>query len=189
MRKNFMAGLALALTLGGAGLAAAQSTGQQPQRPRGEQGDRGGRGWGRGGPRGGPEGFLLRGITLTDAQKQKVQQLHESDRAQMEKSRDQFRSRMDSARAARQRGDSTKAKALFDAMRKDMDARRDQHASQIRSILTAEQQKQFDANLAEAKKREAERGPGRGFGPRGDHGDHGKRGDRDGGRDGQSKGK
>lgn len=177
MRKNIMAGLALALTLGGAGLAAAQSTGQQPQRPRGEQDDRGGRGWGRGGPRGGPEGFLLRGITLTDAQKQKLQQLRESDRATMEQSRTQMRSRMDEARAARQSGDTVKAKSLFAAMRKQMEAQRDQHAAQVRSILTAEQQKQFDANLAEAKKRQAERGEGRGFGP-GGHGDHGGRGGR-----------
>src|SRR5947209_2171997 len=140
MRKTMMAtAVGLALSLGAAGVASAQST-QQPQRQ--EQGERGMR-------RGGPGGELLKGITLTADQKTRLQDLRKSD-----KPNDQVKKAMEDARAARQRGDTAAARAQMQALRQQQ---RERHIAAIRSILTAEQQKQFDANVATWKQHAADR--------------------------------
>jgi Spy/CpxP family protein refolding chaperone len=55
----------------------------------------------------------------------------------------------------------------MEQQRAQMDVRRDKQIAAIRGILTSDQYAQFDANVAELKKRAAERGPGmRGRGPR-----------------------
>jgi hypothetical protein len=64
-------------------------------------------------------------------------------------------------------------------LRAEMDARRDRDVAQIRSLLTADQRKQFDANVAEMKQHAPR--PGDDFGSRRDHGDvdgHGHEHDR-----------
>ena len=116
--KTIALGLVAALTLGAAGAQA-----QVPQRDsiRAKAGQQDGRG-ARGaramrGERGGPDGFLLRGITLTDAQKQQVQQLRERERAAMEAHRESMRATMDQVREARQRGDTAGARAQMQSMR------------------------------------------------------------------------
>jgi Spy/CpxP family protein refolding chaperone len=174
MRKSYVLGLGLALSLGAAGAASAQSTTpQRPERPKaGEQ-----RGWERGegrGRRGGPEGLLLKGITLSDAQKAKLQELRKSQRDEMKNSREANRSTFEAARAARQKGDTAAARAAFEQIRAQGEAQRAKHVAALRSVLTADQQKQLDANLAELKARQADRGEGRAFGPRGGrgHGQH-----------------
>ena len=53
--------------------------------------------------------MLLRGITLTDAQKQRVAALHDQQRQQMDGQRDAGRKAFDDVRAARQRGDTAAA--------------------------------------------------------------------------------
>ena len=170
MRKNTIA-LALALALS-AGVASAQSTQpSSPSRDRGSWQKDGGERDPRGGRRG--EGMLLKGITLSDAQKAQLQSLRKDEQAKREGSRDQFRSAMDDARAARQRGDTAAARAKMQALRSQMDEQREREYAAIRNILTADQRKQFDANVAEMKQRRADHGErGQRWGRGGERGGH-----------------
>ena len=56
-----------------------------------------------------------------------------------------------------------------------MESRRDAEVKSLRDVLTADQRKQFDANVAEMKQRQAQRGD---RGPRGDRAERGERGGR-----------
>jgi Spy/CpxP family protein refolding chaperone len=147
----------LALTLG-AVVASAQST--EPPRQRGGQA-----GAERRQP---PDAFLLKGITLSAEQKTRLETLRASQRAKMEGSRDQFRTAMTEARAARERGDTASANAKMRDVRAQMNQHRDQQASAVRALLTSDQQRVFDTNLAEMKARGDQRnGEHRGEGTRG----------------------
>jgi periplasmic protein CpxP/Spy len=158
MHKNLTRmGLGLALVVGAATAAAAQS--QQPNaRPDTTQRDH--RRWDgeRGGRRGGPDGALLRGITLTDAQKTRLQALRKQQEPEMKKNREQFRAVMKEAREARERGDTTTARAKMTQVRSEMDRQRERQIAALRPILTPEQQKQLDANVAAWKERAAQGG-------------------------------
>lgn len=157
MRKTTMAmTLGLALSLGAVGVASAQAT-QQPQRS--EQGERG---WGRG-----PGKGLLKGINLTDAQKAKLKEMRKSEKSNA--SNDQFRKAMADARAARQRGDTAAARAQMQALRPQMEQARERQVAAMRSILTPDQLKQFDANVAEMKQHAGQRREGRAGGHEGRH--------------------
>jgi periplasmic protein CpxP/Spy len=112
---------------------------------------------GPGGP-GGPERTLLRGITLTDAQQRRVASLREAQRTAMDAQRDAGRGAFDELRAARERGDTAAANREFAELRAQMQSRRDAEVKALREVLTAEQRRQFDANVAEMKQRRAERG-------------------------------
>ena len=57
-------------------------------------------------------------------------------------------------RTLRQKGDTAAMRTKFAALRARMEQERDRDLAAIRGVLTAEQQKQFDANVAEAKKRQ-----------------------------------
>jgi len=130
----------------------------------GNPGRRGGMGM-RGG--GMMDAELLKGITLNDAQKAKLEQIREAERAKMEAAggRGGGRAEMDSVRAARERGDTATASRLMAEQRLKMDARREAQITAIRGILTPDQLPQFDANVAELKKRPP--GGRRGGPPRG----------------------
>jgi hypothetical protein len=114
--------------------------------------------------------MLLRGITLTDAQKATLQTIRETDRAAMEQNRE-GQALFEQIRAARESGDTATANRLMRDQRAKMDAQRDKQAAAIRAILTADQQVQFDKNVAEMKEHEAQfpggRGRGRGQRPPG----------------------
>lgn len=129
-------------------------------------GRRGGMGM-RGGPGGMMDAELLKGITLNDGQKAKLEQIREAERAKMEAAggRGGGRAEMDSVRAARERGDTATASRLMAEQRLKMDARREAQITAIRGILTPDQLPQFDANVAELKKRPP--GGRRGGPPRG----------------------
>jgi Spy/CpxP family protein refolding chaperone len=183
MRKsNLVLGLGLALSIVGSQVASAQQqSGAEGRRPQaGQQGERG-RGQG-GDRRRGPEGFLLRGITLTDAQKAQLQTLRTQDSAQFAARRQQGAKAGDELRAARERGDTATVRRLATERRTQMTQERDRRTSAIRNILTAEQRVAFDKNVAEAKERQAQRGE-RGEGRRGGKG--GKGGERGGERRGR----
>ncbi|HYD53532.1 MAG TPA: Spy/CpxP family protein refolding chaperone [Gemmatimonadaceae bacterium] len=161
MRKTSMT-LALALAFGAVGsVAAQQAPTQQPkagehrghERRGGQQGDR--RAQFRGDRA--PGGFLLRGITLTDAQKAQLAQLRERNKPS-EAERQQRQAQREELRALRQKGDTAALRARFEQLRARGQQERQRDVAAIRGILTAEQQKQFDANLAEAQKRQAQRG-------------------------------
>jgi Spy/CpxP family protein refolding chaperone len=154
MRKTVFA-LGLGVAIAGVSTVASAQNAQRPdsahRHGRLEQGQQGPR---RGGF--GP-GALLKGITLTDAQKTQLKALRTKagpDSAH----RAAQRATMGKIREARQRGDTVTAKALMQESRANMQKERDHHIGQIRAILTADQQKQFDANVAEMKQRMAQRG-------------------------------
>ena len=158
MRKTMTRmGLGLALIVGMATVAAAQNA-RADARPDSARRDGrwgGERGMRRGGPDGG--GALLKGITLTDAQKTRLEALRKEQKPEMKKSREQFGAVMKEARDARQRGDTVTARAKMDQVRAQMDAQRTRQIASLRTILTAEQQKQLDANVAAMKQRGEQR--------------------------------
>ena len=158
MRKTLTRmGFGLALVVGAAGAAAAQSA-QPNARPDSTHRDHRRFDGERGGRRGGPGGGLLRGITLSDAQKTRLEAVRKEQEPQMKKNREQFSAVMKGAREARQRGDTTTARAKMDLVRKEMDQQRERQITTLRTILTAEQQKQLDANVAAWKERAAQGG-------------------------------
>lgn len=118
--------LAAALCVGITSIAAAQSTEPQPQ----------GQGEGRRG--GGMGGMLLKDITLTDAQKAQVKTIREKYLPQQ----------MELRKAAQAVGGPPD-----EATRTKMMDLQTKQAAEIRAILTADQQAQFDKNLAEMKAR------------------------------------
>jgi Spy/CpxP family protein refolding chaperone len=139
-----------------AGVAQAQGTGAPAQHQHRAEG----RGpMGRGGP-GMMQGMLLKGITLTDAQKAKLDTLRAAQRTAMQAQRGQGRPDFEAIRDAREKGDTATVNRLMAEQRKTMEAHRDAQFAAIRTILTAEQQKQFDANVAEMKKHPGDMGRG-----------------------------
>ncbi len=157
MRKlSLVAAVAVALA-GAQALHAQDVHAQQP-------GDTTAHHWGgRRGP-GGPgmmEHALFKNITLTDAQKSQLQQLQKTEAASMKSNGSAGRAEFDAIRKARQSGDTATANKMMAEQRVKMEQRFATHAAAVRSILTPEQQKQFDANVAEAKQHVAQFGRGR----------------------------
>src|SRR6478609_3085283 len=97
---NIRTALATLLVFGGAVAARAQ----QPATPAPQAHARGG--MRRGGPGKGPEQALLRGITLSDAEKANLKAVNQKYAAQMKALREQNKPQMEAMRAARQRGDT-----------------------------------------------------------------------------------
>ncbi len=127
---------------------------------------------GRGGPGAMLDRGLLKGITLTDAQKEKLEDIRKAEREAMEaQSPDARQAEMKAIRDARQSGDTVTFNRLVAEQRARMDARRDKQIAAIRAILTGDQLATFDANVAEVKQRQAD-GPG--FGGRGGPGGRGR---------------
>ena len=91
---------------------------------------------------------LFRGIDLTDAQKQRVREIRGRYRPQMEALREQRKAARAESGGQRQRPDSATV-AQFRTL-----AER-QHAD-IRAVLTADQQKVFDQNVARMQERRQE---------------------------------
>lgn len=150
---------ALVGSLGGAAVMHAQAP-QTPQDTahRAYQG-RGGR-QGRGGPAM-MDRMLLKNITLTYAEKGQLAQLRKSERAKMAADSGARRADFEAMRKARQSGDSATMKKLMAEQRTRMVARLDENAAAIRTVLTPDQRKQLDANVAELKSHPAELGRGR----------------------------
>jgi Spy/CpxP family protein refolding chaperone len=146
------AGLALVLTAAAA--QAQQTTPAEPnRRPSPEM--QGGRG-----TRGGPERMLLRGVTLTPEQQQRVRAINEKYQAEGRPLREALRPAMQDARSARQRGDSAAARKAWERtaeQRRGLTALQERRVTEVRSVLTAEQQKQFDANRTAMQSRMQER--------------------------------
>jgi Spy/CpxP family protein refolding chaperone len=133
MKAIRIATLAAALCVGMTTVAAAQGT---PQQGQGEMRRGGGMG-----------GMLLKDITLTDAQKEQVKTIREKYLPQQLELRK-------SAQAVGGPPDEATRSKMMDLQSKQ--------AAEIRAVLTADQQVQFDKNLAELKARAAERRNGSG---------------------------
>ncbi len=125
--------------------------------------EKGQRGWGKRGEgrrgfkgmhgRGGRMMFGLRGIDLTDAQKEQIKALHEAnkpDQATME----EMKSLMQARRAGTLTDDQ---KARMQSFRDQQKAKMEVLHQQVLSILTPEQRAQVEARKAEMEKRRAER--------------------------------
>jgi len=154
--------LAALLVFGAATAAAAQQT--QPSTPR-ARGAHGTMGMGPGrGMRG--DAGLLRGITLSDAEKANLKAVHEKYAPQMKTLREKFKPQRDEMRAARQRGDTAAVRALLekngpaerDAFKQIADAQR----NDLRAALSADNRAKFDANAAAMQKRMEQRAGKRG---------------------------
>ena len=158
MRRTTFAltvGLALVTAAGAASAQSTQRADSAHRRGRWEQGTAQGKDHNRG------FGMLLKGITLTEAQKTQLAALRRdehADKAQNSTERAARGAAMQKAREARQRGDTVAAKAIMRDVRATMQREHEQRVAQIRTILTPDQQKQFDANLAEWKQHAAKRG-------------------------------
>jgi Spy/CpxP family protein refolding chaperone len=132
---------------------------------------------GRGMNGGGPGRAMLRGISLTDAQKERLRAIDRKYRSEGQAARAAMRPAMEEGRAARQRGDSATARRAWqgtDAQRRQMAALQERRLAEVRGVLTAEQQQRFDANRSEMQARMRERGAG----GRDGHGRGGRRGGR-----------
>src|SRR6266404_1170362 len=128
MKAIRIATLAAALCVGMTTVAAAQGT---PQQGQGEMRRGGGMG-----------GMLLKDITLTDAQKAQVKTIRDKYVPQLQELRK-------SAQAVGGPPDEATRAKMTDIQGKQ--------AAEIRAILTADQQVQFDKNLAEMKAHAGER--------------------------------
>ena len=98
--------------------------------------------------------MLLRGITLSADQQQKLADLRTRERQAWEKDHPRGANGQNGADARPQRGDS----AAFAARRAEMEKRFEQRIADVRNILTADQRTQFDKNVAELKAHRAENG-------------------------------
>jgi Spy/CpxP family protein refolding chaperone len=161
MRKLTIAtGLALSLIAGAAGATLAHQPPRDAARASSDSTGRDRRGPGdRRGPEGrGPEGALLRGITLTEAQQQRLATLRQSRATQDDGARERFRAAMTEARAAREHGDSAGAAAKLAQLRTERERQRARDVAELRGLLTDAQRTRFDANVAERRQREQSRG-------------------------------
>ena len=103
---------------------------------------------------------LLRGITLNDAEKTRLQAVGQKYRGQFEALWKSARPDFEAARAARQRGDTTAARAAFARTadeRQKLAALTEQVRVDARAALDPEHRAQFDANVARMKERLANR--------------------------------
>lgn len=113
----------------------------------------------------GPGRDALRGVNPTDAQKAQIKTIYEKYQPQFKSFRDAMKPAMEEAKAARQRGDTAAARAALAktaSTREQAQALRAQETAEIRAILTPEQQKTFDTNVAQMKSRGDHAKKGRG---------------------------
>ncbi len=152
MRRVALSTLAVALTLGTASLAAAQQP-QQPQAQQQQQWGQRGQRWQRG-QRG--RRALFRGVNLTSQQKDQIKAINQKYAQQARPIREAMRPVMQQIRTDRQKGDSAAARAAFEqtrSQREQLRSLREQELKEIRAVLTPDQQKTFDQNVAQLKAR------------------------------------
>jgi Spy/CpxP family protein refolding chaperone len=102
---------------------------------------------------------LFRGIKLSDAEKAKLKDIHGKYATQAKSLREQMKPAMQEARADRQKGDTAAARAVMvrnkASFQKLAELRKSEQA-EVRSALTSENQKLFDANVQQMAKRRGE---------------------------------
>jgi len=102
---------------------------------------------------------MLRGTKLSDAEKAKLKEIHGRYATQSKSLRESMKPAMQEARAARQKGDTAAARAVWSRNKAGLDrmqALRTSEQADIRVALTSENQKQFDANVLQMSKRRAD---------------------------------
>jgi Spy/CpxP family protein refolding chaperone len=157
MRKSRVIGFAIAAILTAGTVAQAQSTTQQPRHER--------RGAGRM-EKGGPgRAGLFRGVTVSDAEKGRVKEIHTKYNAEARALREAMRPALQDVRTARQKRDSAAVKAAWDKTagdRQKLQALMQRERAEIRAALSPENQKVFDANAKALEERRAQRKDGKG---------------------------
>lgn len=144
------------LTFGAAAVASAQQPTSTPA-PRAH----GRAGAGMRGFRHGGANPMLRGITLSDAEKANIASVNTQHAAQMKALREKYKPQHDAMRAARQRGDTAALRTLFEQSkgeRQEMQQLMQSERNDIRGALSADNQAKFDANAAAFKERAGNRG-------------------------------
>jgi Spy/CpxP family protein refolding chaperone len=154
-----MAITTIALVVGGAVVAAAQQPAQTPHRAQTQDSTRqhGGR---RGFGPGAMQKALFKGITLSDAEKANIKNVHTKYEAQMKALREQSKPQMKAAREARQRGDTAALKNLWSqtsAQREQTKKLLEAERNDLRVALAPEHRAQFDANVKQVEQRVAQR--------------------------------
>ena len=153
MGKTRVIALVVASLVSTASFAGAQAPAQQGNRTGRHAMEQGMRAGARG------ERGLFRGITLSEAEKAKLKDIHGKYATQAKSLREQMKPAMQEARAARQKGDTAAAKAVFARNKGSFDKLaelRKSEQAELRSALTPEHQKQFDANVQQFAKRRDE---------------------------------
>jgi Spy/CpxP family protein refolding chaperone len=151
MRNSRVVGFAIAGILAVGTIAQAQSTTTQPQQQRHAttRDVRGGHG----------RSGLLRGITLSDAEKTQMKAVRTKYGAEAKSLRESMRPAMQELRTARQKRDSAAVRAAWERTageRQKLQALKQQERAEIRSALTPEHQTVFDANAKTMEQRRAE---------------------------------
>jgi len=153
MGKTRVIALAFASLVSVASFAGAQAPAQQGARQGRHVMERGMRAGAR------ADRGLFRGIKLSDAEKAKLKDIHGKYATQAKSLREQMKPAMQEALTARQKGDTAAARAAFaknkPALDKLAQLRRSEQ-DEIRSALTPENQKLYDANVQQMQKRRAE---------------------------------
>ncbi|MDB4887410.1 MAG: hypothetical protein JWN79_2848 [Gemmatimonadetes bacterium] len=151
MRKSRVIALVVASLVSSAALAQAQSAASPAQGARHEM--RGGMPGERG------RGGALRGIKLSDAEKARLKTIHGKYATEGKSLRESLKPAMQEARAARQKGDTAAARAVWDrnkGARDQLTALRTREQAELRAALSPENQKVYDANVAQRAERRAE---------------------------------
>ena len=150
--------LGAVMLVGAAGVAAAQSTATPTSPDSGAY---------RRGPRAGGEFRARKGgrdfyadLNLTAAQKAQIKTIREKYKTQFQSLRTQQKPLMDAARAARQKGDTAAFRSNMQQARALSQPIQAQETSEIRNVLTPEQQTKFDARQKEMANRRAMGGKG-----------------------------
>ena len=153
MRKTRVLALVVASLVSTASFAGAQAPAA------GQQGGRHAMGRGMEGRRGGERAGALRGLKLSDAEQAKVKAIHAKYAAERKTLGESLKPAMTEARALRQKGDTAGLRALWEKnkpARDQMQALQVRRQAEIRSALSAENQKLFDANVQKLASRRAE---------------------------------
>lgn len=153
MGKTRVIAFAFASLVSVASFAGAQAPAQQGTQPGRHAMQRGMRAGAR------VERGLFRGIRLSDAEKAKLKDIRSKYATQARSLREQMKPAMQEVRAARQKGDTAAARAVMTKNKATIDKLaelRKSEQAEVRSALTPENQKLYDANVQQMAKRRDE---------------------------------
>jgi hypothetical protein len=98
---------------------------------------------------------LLRGVTLSDAEKTNLQAVRAKYAAQRQTLRTQLRTQAQNAKAARQRGDTAALRSIRASLQTERQTLGQAERNDVRNALAPANQAKFDANLKRVEARAA----------------------------------
>ena len=101
------------------------------------------------------EKALLRGVTLSDAEKTNLEGVRSKYAAQRQTLRTQLRTQAQNAKAARQRGDTAALRSIRANLQTERQTLAQSERNDVRNALTPANQAEFDANLKRVEARAA----------------------------------